>query len=132
MVPKGLRTWFVIHFWADIIFAVPLLVAPDLTLRTFGWTCVDPVSARLVGAALAGIGIQSLIGRCESAETFRAMLNLKVIWSASAVAGLAASLAQGAPPMTWAFLVIFVVFSARWITYRLMLRRASAPAAVPG
>lgn len=117
-IPKGLPFWFVVHFAADLIFALPLMIAPELFLTALGWTAVDPVSARLVGAALLGIGGQSLIGRRESASAFRAMLNLKIIWSLSACLGFGLSLAQGAPVMTWAFLAIFASFSALWMHYR--------------
>ena len=124
VVPSSLRRWFVVHFVADIVFAVPLIVAPGFTLRLFGWTTVDPVTPRLVGAALVGIGVQSLLGREESVDAFRAMLSLKCLWSGAAVVGLALSIAQGAPAMTWAFLAIFVTFAGVWNYYRVRLARA--------
>ena len=120
-VPASLRRWFVVHFWADMLFAVPLFVAPAWFLGLCGWTAVDPVTARLVAAALFGIGIQSLLGRDESQGAFRAMLNLKCIWSGAALLGFAVSLAQGAPPMTWAFVVVFAGFATVWNTYRVRL-----------
>jgi len=125
-VSPALRRWFVFHFFADIVFAVPLVVAPTATLKLLGWTAIDPVAARLVGAALVGIGPQSLIGRHESLDAYRAMLRLKCLWSATAVFGLALSIAQGAPPFTWAVLAIFVGFTSVWNYYRIKLR---APAA---
>ena len=94
------------------------------TGTALGWTAIDPVSARLVGAALAGIGIQSLLGRNESADAFRSMLGLKCIWSAVAIVGLGLSLVQGAPRVTWALLAIFVAFAALWNYYRLHMRAA--------
>jgi hypothetical protein len=121
-VPLSLRRWFVVHFVADLLFAVPLIVAPVATLRALGWTAIDPIAARLVAAALAGIGIQSLIGRNEPVDAFRAMLRLKCIWSGVAVLGLAISVAEGAPPITWAFLAIFAGFAVVWNYYRLRLR----------
>jgi hypothetical protein len=108
----------------DILFAVPLLVAPRFTLTLFGWTTIDPFTARLVGAALVGIGGESLLGRKASAETYRAMLNLKILWSLSAVVGIGASMAEGGPAMGWAFLGIFGGFCALWIYYRLRLRES--------
>ncbi|MFO0604825.1 MAG: hypothetical protein U0324_16710 [Polyangiales bacterium] len=122
-VPESLRRWFVVHFVADLLFAVPMIVAPEATLRLFGWTAVDPVTTRLVGAALVGIGVQSLLGRGEGREVYCAMLSLKCLWSGAAVVGLAASIAQGAPVMTWAFLAIFVAFAALWNYYRIALAR---------
>jgi hypothetical protein len=127
-VPESLRRWFVVHFVADLLFAVPMIVAPEATLRLFGWHTVDPVTTRLVGAALVGIGGQSLLGRGEGREVFHAMLTLKCLWSGAAVVGLATSLAQGAPAMTWAFLAIFLIFAAIWNYYRVTLARPDAPA----
>jgi hypothetical protein len=52
------------------------------------------------------------------------MLNLKIIWSATATVGIAVSVLQGGPKMGWAFVGIFAAFNALWTTYRVRLRRA--------
>jgi hypothetical protein len=121
-VPTGLRTWFVIHFVADMLFGIPLLFFPQLLLPLLGWTTYDPLMSRLVGAALMGIGLESLLGRSASAETFRAMLNLKVIWASSAIFAIAAAIFEGAPIMAWAFLGVFVVFWGVWVYYRVKIK----------
>ena len=116
-VPKALRTWFIIHFAADIIFAVPLLIFPVKLLTIIGWQSVDPVSARLVAAALFGVGIESLLSRKASVDAYGAMLSLKIIWSLGAVAGLALSLIQGAqgrPAAVWILLIVFAAFNLLW------------------
>jgi hypothetical protein len=122
MVPASLRFWFVVHFVVDICFAVPLLLAPERTLSLLGWTTIEPFSTRLVGAALMAIGLESLLGKGGNADVFRAMLNLKIVWSGSAIVGITLSMIGGAPPMGWAFLAIFSVFSLVWIYYRIRLR----------
>jgi len=122
-VPKVLRTWFVIHFWADILFALPLLVAPDAFLRLLGWEMTDPFTARLVGAALIGIGVESLLGRNATAKSFLTMLRLKILWSGTAVLGILASMLQGAPPLGWAIFGIFVAFNGLWTYWYLRLSR---------
>jgi hypothetical protein len=122
-VPKSLRRWFVVHFAADMLFAIPLLVAPRFTLELFGWQTVDPVTTRLVAAALFGIGIQSLLGRNEPRAAFLGMLNLKIIWSMTAVLGFAIGLITGAPFGVWIFLGVFTAFSALWWYYRIALGR---------
>lgn len=120
-LPRSLRVWFVIHFAADMAFALPLFFAPSWFLGLLGWAHVDPVTTRLVAAALFGIGIQSLLARHETADAFRAMLGLKIIWSMTAVAGLVWSALDGGPPLTWAFVAIFAAFSVVWWSYRLRL-----------
>jgi hypothetical protein len=120
-VPAGLRTWFVIHFAADMLFGLPLLLFPGWILPLFGWGSYDPLTSRLVGAALMGIGLESLLGRNASAETFRALLNLKLIWASSAVLAIGLGLLDGAPAAAWLFLLIFALFLAVWVYYRLRL-----------
>jgi len=124
-VPDALRKWFVIHFWVDILFAIPLMLVPVEMLSMLGWQSVDAYTARLVAAALFGIGIESYLGRNAGVESFRNMLTLKVIWSFSAVLGIGISLAQhaqGNPLMAWGILAIFVGFNLLWVYWRLELR----------
>ena len=122
MVPSSLRVWFVIHFVLDFIFAVPLLIAPEFMLTLFGWNTIDPFASRLVGAALMGIGGESFLGRNGSVEVYRAMLNLKIIWSLTAVIGIGVSMAPGGSPWGWGVLGIFGAFCLLWVYYRLRLR----------
>jgi hypothetical protein len=122
-VPPSLRAWFVFHCVVDLLFAVPLFIAPVTTLQLFGWTSIDPLATRLVAAALVGIGVESYLGRGGTREQFRGMLRLKVLWSLTANAGIALSILQGAPPMAWLFQVIFIGFSTLWITYSVRLAR---------
>ena len=125
-VPNSLRTWFVIHFIADVLFAIPLLFFPQALLNLFSWGHYDPIMTRLVGAALMGIGIESLLGRNADANTFRAMLNLKVIWASSALFAFGMGIVEGAAPIAWAFFAIFFVFWCVWVYYRLALRKTKS------
>ena len=122
-VPKHLRTWFIVHFAADIAFAIPLMFFPVQFLQLFGWTAVDPVSARLVAAALIGIGVESLLGRNAGIASFRTMLRLKSLWSGSAIIGLTISIIEGAAKGAWLFLAIFLAFFALWFSNWLRLRQ---------
>lgn len=122
LVPSSLRVWFVIHFAIDMLFAIPLLFFPEFLLPLLGWKAVDPITSRLVGAALLGIGGESLLGRNASKEVFLAMLNLKILWAVGAVLGIALGIAAGGPPLAWALLVIFLTFLVIWVYYRFSLR----------
>lgn len=121
-LPQGLRTWFVIHFGLDIIFAIPLLFFPEQLMASLGWTVVEPVTARIVGAALLGIGGESLLGRNASREVFKHMLNLKLLWASGAILGIGLGIAAGGPPIAWVFFGIFGLFFIIWSYYRLQLR----------
>jgi hypothetical protein len=123
-VPDSLRRWFVVHFVADMLFAVPMFVAPTFFLGLFGWEHVDPITTRIVAAALFGIGIESLLGRNAEAPAFVAMLNLKVIWASTATIGIAWGTIEGGNAMGWAFAGTFAAFLCVWSYYRLRLRAA--------
>lgn len=123
MVSKGLRRWFVIHFILDVIFGIPLILVPVPFLSFFGWSTIDPITARLVCAALMGIGVESLLGRNADTQAYQGMLNLKIIWSGAAIIGFVLSILTGYQPWgIWVLLVIFAVFNCIWIYYRLQLK----------
>ena len=121
-VPNSLRTWFVIHFIVDMLVGIPLLFIPELVMPLLGWDMIDPIASRVVGAALMGIGIEFYLGRNSRIEVFRAMLNLKVIWSSSAILGIGLGIWQGGASAGWLFLGIFVIFWFVWIYYWRKLR----------
>ena len=121
-LPSSLRTWFVIHFVVDYLFAIPLFIAPRWFLSFFGFTIIDPVTARLVAAALFAVGGISLLSRNESVGTYKALLKLKIIWSVSAIAGLLVSLWQGAPVLLWLIALVFGLFCGIWSYYFWKLR----------
>jgi hypothetical protein len=117
-VPDRLRTWFVVHFIVDMLTGIPLLLFPELVMPLLGWNTIDPIASRVVGAALMGIGIESWLGRNAGIEVFRAMLNLKVIWSGGAVLGIALGMWKGGAQAGWLFLGVFVIFWFVWVYYR--------------
>jgi hypothetical protein len=129
-VPITLRRWFVAHFVVDFFFGIPLLIAPGLVLRPLGWTAVDGTSSRLVGAALLGIGASSWFCRNAGLEVLKAMLDLKLVWSFSAIVGLVISVGQGAPAPVWAFLSLFIAFFGVWTHYRIRFKQLAAAAAL--
>ena len=122
LVPNSLRLWFLIHCLIDILFAIPLLIAPVFALQLFGWETIDPATTRLVGAALMAIGVESWLVQSKGIEAFREMLNLKLIWSSCATVGIVLSIRDGAPPMAWLFLTIFAAFFVVWFSYRLRIK----------
>jgi hypothetical protein len=131
-VPATLRWWFAVHAVVDVAFALPLLFATEELLPRLGWTAVDPVSPRLVAAALLGIGVQSWRTRNADVAIFREMLALKLVWSSSAILGLALAIARGAPSAAFAFLSIFLVFCGVWSHHAIRFRQlARAPQYVP-
>lgn len=129
-VPNALKSWFVLHFAVDVIMALPLFVAPREVLGFFGWVDVDPFAARLVAAALFGIGVESWLGRNAGIESFKGMLQLKIIWSGFATVGLVWSVIEGGlryPWIGWMLVGVFAAFHAIWWYWRLRLEKQSPP-----
>lgn len=120
-IPNSLRTWFKIHFLIDFLFGIPLIFAPYWTLNLFGFTTIDPFTTRLVGAALIGIGGVSLLANKEGLESYNTLLSLKIIWSLAAILAIIITIIEGAPQATWLFLILFAVFSAIWIYYKIII-----------
>ncbi len=116
-VPPALKTWFIIHFVADYLAAVPLMIAPEQVLAMLQWGTVDPIATRIVASAFLAIGGVSLIERNASLDVYRVMLKLKLIWSVSAMVGvLIATKGQFALGSTVVFLVFLGFFSV-WVYY---------------
>lgn len=125
-VPRALKNWFIVHFILDLLFAIPLFLFPDSFLSLLGWEVVDPVTARMVAAALFGIGIESLISRNATADSYRTMLMLKMIWSLASVTGITIGLISGSFGifLTGCFLLaIFVGFNILWTYWYIYLTR---------
>lgn len=121
VVPRSLRFWFIVHFVADMLSALPLFIAPREVLGWLGWNAVDPIATRLVAAALFGIGIESYLARDAGPEVFRGMLNLKIVWSATAAIGVLWSQIEGGPPAGWVVFTIFAAFNVLWVRYRVVM-----------
>lgn len=125
-VPKKLKIWFIIHFIVDISFALPLFFAPNWFMTLLGWKTIDPITARMVAAALFGIGGESLLNVNLNRDAFITMLNLKIIWSITAIIGFIIALAGGTfgyPIVGIGLLAVFTAFNIIWIYWRLRLNK---------
>jgi hypothetical protein len=122
-VPRGLRVWFLIHFIVDLLFAIPLIFFPDFVLPLFDIHAYDLLTPRLVGAALIGIGGTSFVVRNEGGLVFNALLNLKILWSFSAILSIAFYVMEGGSKMAWIPLAFFFVFAVVWNYYKFILNK---------
>ena len=114
-VSKSLRVWFKIHFIVDFLIAIPLIFFTKWTLGLFGFPLENLVFARLIGAALIGIGGTSYF--CKKKEHFEIMLILKIFWSLAAILALIWGIVETEILSLWLFLIIFVIFSGVWQYY---------------
>ncbi|MBT3864455.1 hypothetical protein HOE67_04010 [Candidatus Peregrinibacteria bacterium] len=123
-IPRSLKYWFIAHFIIDMIFAIPLIFAPVFTLTYFGFEITEPaLLARLVGAALIGVGGTSLLAHNKGPESYNSLLTLKILWSHTAVLAILLAILEGAPEMTWLILATFIIFAFVWDYYKIKLRK---------
>ncbi len=128
MVPITLKRWFVLHCIVDVLFALPLFLFPVAFLTLLGWHSIDPFATRIVAAALFGIGIESFLGRNSTVQSFKNMLNLKIIWSGTTIIGVGLSILQNIYPTAiaqWLLLVTFIAFHILWVIWRIRIGRIS-------
>jgi hypothetical protein len=106
-----------------MVFALPLLLFPEQFLALLNWEPIDPFMSRLVGAALMGIGFGGFVNRNVSVEAYVVMLNMKIIWSISAIMLILITMISGGPVFGWFILFLFMIFAVVWIRYRVQLTR---------
>ena len=117
MIPKSLRYWFFAHFVIDIIFGIPLILFPTWTLNLFGFEAANLLLARLVGAALVAIGGTSLMIYKKDKSAYIPMLQLKLLWSGTAIVAIILSLNEGDMTAKYVILAIFASFFMVWFYY---------------
>ncbi len=117
-VPWSLRVWFFVHFVVDIVFAIPLLFFPVWFLNIFMFPVDETITARLVGAALIGIGGASFFAHRRGFEAYDILLTLKILWSLGAILALVLGFVATMNLLIWLVIVIFAVFSGIWIYYK--------------
>ena len=121
-LPRLLKAWFILHFFLDIIFAIPLIFATSWFLSLLQFSTENLMLARLVGAALFAIGVISLLMHNGNLQQYRVMLTFKILWATAAIVAITISLYEGTSPLSWLFLSIFMFFLGIWSYYRYKLK----------
>jgi hypothetical protein len=114
---KSLRTVFLIHAVVGVIFGVPMLIAPGRILIWLGWSPIDPVVSRLLGAALLALAWSSFRGwGAEDRARVALLLETEAVFTVLGCIGLLRHLLFFAYPVPpWIVLVIMALFAAAWI-----------------
>jgi hypothetical protein len=100
-----------------------MMIIPKQFLSFLGWQTIDPITTRMVAAALIGIGGISLKDRNGDISSFTSLLTMKIIWSGAAIFGLIINIIHGAPAAAFLILIIFAVFCFIWSYYRILLNK---------
>lgn len=120
-----LRVWLILSFIVDMLFGVPLLLVPHDIAAVFQFQDQGLFVLRLLGAALIGLGIGSMLVCREREEWagFEAIVHLKIVWTLLSLVAILWSIFDGAPQSAWLFFGIFCVFAIGWIYFEWRLRK---------
>lgn len=120
-----LRVWLILSFIVDMLFGVPLLLVPHDIAAVFGFVDQGVFVLRLLGAALIGLGVGSMLVCREREEWagFEAIVRLKIVWTVLSLIAILWSIFDGAPKSAWIFFDIFLVFAIGWIYFGWKLRK---------
>lgn len=122
-LPATLRTWFAVDTAIHLIAGLPLLIAPELVLPALGWSAVDPVTSRLLGAALVAMFWPRLARSGNDLEAARRLVAAKTSWAALAALASLLAVMRGAPPAVFAAVAVFVALLGVWASHAVRLRQ---------
>jgi hypothetical protein len=116
-VTRSLRLTFGIHAIVALIFGAGLLVVPGRTLGIFGWSPIDPLISRGLGAALLGLAWSSFRGwQAVERKQVAILVEAEAVFCVLACAGLLRHLLTASYPYyVWGILILFAVFAIAWI-----------------
>ena len=122
---KALRSAFVVHGTVAVVVVAPLLQAPGRFLGLFGWSPVDAIISRLLGAALLGLGWSSFRGAGADARTQRVLVEAELAFTVLGCVGLLRHLLKAWYPWpVWLTFAVLAAFAVTWaVLLAIVLRR---------
>jgi hypothetical protein len=137
-ISKGLRNLFFVHAIVGAIFGIPLFLFPGRFLTLVGWrpewvelpplelglsipgtTFVDPVTTRLLGAAMIALAFSSLLGwRASDWSELRYLVALEAIFCVLGVIGILIPLPRlgwTMPTIGWVTMILLAIFAMAWV-----------------
>lgn len=120
---KALKIVFLIHFFVSTLFGLVFLIFPEIHEIFLGWPyTVDPISSRILGAALLGFATASLLGWRETEWLkVKIIIQMEIAWLSVGVAISVISIFFFSPSIIlWFYIVIFIVFlvAFSWLYFK--------------
>lgn len=127
---KMLKTTFLVHGIVAVVLGVLLLGVPGRFLQALGWAPIDPIMARLLGAAFLALAWGDVRGwRALSWSEVNIFVEVQLAFAALASVGLLRHLLTGGwPAMVWILLGVFVLFAIAWLVALLSRQEQPVPA----
>jgi hypothetical protein len=114
---RYLRSLFGIHAIVALIFGAGLLIVPGRTLGLFGWSPIDPLVSRGLGAALLALAWSSFRAwQATERRQVAILVEAEAVFCVLACAGLLRHLLfANYPWYVWGLFVLFAAFAVAWI-----------------
>jgi hypothetical protein len=120
-VTKLLKLTFLIHFFVAAIFGLLFTVMVEVYFDVIGWNYKgDPVTGRILGAALLGFAGASLLAWRESKwESVKIVVQMEIVWLiiGTAVQIFAVFAFPGLPFMIWVQIGILIFFLVAFVWF---------------
>lgn len=118
---NGLKLTFLIHALVALVIGLPLLIAPGRFVDLVGWMPVEPILARILGAALLALGWGSFrVWQSADKELAAVLIQVEAVFAVLAGVGVLRHLLIANYPVTvWVALLVFAAFAIAWIAFGL-------------
>jgi hypothetical protein len=116
---RALNITFLIHAIVAVVFGLLMLLVPGRTLLFFGWAPIDPITSRILGAALLALAWSSFRGwQATERKQVQILVEMEAVFTVLASVGLLRHLLFARYlPIVWAMLALFVAFAVAWIVF---------------
>ena len=82
-ITKWLKLTFLIHFFVAILFGIIYMLFPDFFFVLIAWPYKDPVITRILGAAMIGFAMSSLLAWRETDWLkVKIIVQMEMVWLA--------------------------------------------------
>lgn len=119
---QGLKTTFIIHFIVALLFGLGFLFIPATVGSWYGMTVQEPETYRLLGAALLGLAVSSLLAySAQTWESVRIVVIMEIVWTIlGTLVALYAIFFMSYPALWWINAIILAAFAVAfsWFYFR--------------
>jgi hypothetical protein len=116
-VSTTLKFTFLVHAIISVVWGAMLLAMPGRSLQWLGWSPIDPIMGRMVGATFLALAWGDFRGwRGLTRSEVAVLVEVQLVFAVLAGVGLLRHLLTGGwPAMVWILFAGFVLFVVAWL-----------------
>ena len=118
-IPSGLKTTFLVHFVAGLLFGLIYLLIPEVWGKLIGWPVLESTPWRLLGAAMLVFAMSSWLAyKAIGWEEVKIVVQMEIAWTILATLVLLWGLIfAGLPTFAWVNTVILAAFAVAFSVF---------------